>query len=911
MEEVPVNRNLRLAALLPLFLPLAEVSAAYYPDASDRDQCLLRGGEYVSEVRVSPRRVDGPDGPWYQTVEIVRCTLEVALSGPGHLGICLDSEIAESQQQFGLIDGRDKADTRYLGASYTGGVCVHRDRQGRIYWNDGPSAPDWLGDKYRRIFWDAGVNHDNCYHHNPATYARGRQQCDDAFLVDMAALCAAHDPSGTCGAMATHFYEAVRLCGDSPPTSPVDLLPDCGTYAWSRVNTHVDYRDTDPPLADLYKRFVSSLPTAVADIAQRPGLNPELPAILDYYADRYALCGTDTECRSAQYSRLYRNLFYYLDLVTGEASYNRTTDTWAFPVASALVQGKVACTVTDIFGHTGYVSYGWPPGMFRIGHIQGVTPSNGFSYVRLPLWGVGSMLGGCYPVGDISAWWDPGDAGFWLGEYLARLGTVKASGLWPPTVAELPDDLLTGLRPLSAGAGTTCAVRSDDGVGCWGSDAWGKATPPPGTYKAGFVQVSAGGTHTCGLHRDGTLACWGNNGYGQSTPPPGLFAQVSAGSMHTCAVRTDWSLACWGDNAFGQSTPPAGAFLRVGAGDRHSCGLRTDGRLVCWGSDYYGQTAAPAGTFVQLSSGHDHACALRGDGTLACWGSNAFGERVPPGGAFVQVSAGVFLTCAVRSDGRLACWGNNNYGQSTPPAGTFTQVSAGQHHACGLRVDGTLACWGRNSYGEAPPPLTVTSDGLPEGVEGQPYGQALGASGGLSPYRFTGPRGEPPLGLSVSEPGVLSGTPSAAGTFPLTVRVTDAGAIPLSGERTFSVTVLPDGDGDGATDGSDNCTGAANPDQADDDRDGLGNACDNCTLKANATQLDSDGDGYGNACDPDLNNSGLVTAADYLLLRSKLNSQDPAADLNGDRAVTAADFLVLRSYLSRPPGPSAVASPVP
>jgi hypothetical protein len=66
---------------------------------------------------------------------------------------------------------------------------------------------------------------------------------------------------------------------------------------------------------------------------------------------------------------------------------------------------------------------------------------------------------------------------------------------------------------------------------------------------------------------------------------------------------------------------------------------------------------------------------------------------------------------------------------------------------------------------------------------------------------------------------------------------------------TFSVTMFPDGDGDGAKDASDNCPGPANPDQAD-DGDQVGNACDNCTVEANASQLDSDGDGYGNACDP-------------------------------------------------------------
>ncbi|MCP4710464.1 MAG: choice-of-anchor D domain-containing protein, partial [Planctomycetes bacterium] len=62
-------------------------------------------------------------------------------------------------------------------------------------------------------------------------------------------------------------------------------------------------------------------------------------------------------------------------------------------------------------------------------------------------------------------------------------------------------------------------------------------------------------------------------------------------------------------------------------------------------------------------------------------------------------------------------------------------------------------------------------------------------------------------------------------------------------------TVLPDTDGDGVLDGSDNCPLVANPGQEDDDTDGLGNVCDNCPLAANPGQDDDDGDGLGNVCD--------------------------------------------------------------
>lgn len=66
---------------------------------------------------------------------------------------------------------------------------------------------------------------------------------------------------------------------------------------------------------------------------------------------------------------------------------------------------------------------------------------------------------------------------------------------------------------------------------------------------------------------------------------------------------------------------------------------------------------------------------------------------------------------------------------------------------------------------------------------------------------------------------------------------------------TIHVT-LPDGDGDGTPDPTDNCPALANPDQADGDGDGDGDVCDNCPSVPDASQLDEDGDGIGSVCDP-------------------------------------------------------------
>ena len=52
----------------------------------------------------------------------------------------------------------------------------------------------------------------------------------------------------------------------------------------------------------------------------------------------------------------------------------------------------------------------------------------------------------------------------------------------------------------------------------------------------------------------------------------------------------------------------------------------------------------------------------------------------------------------------------------------------------------------------------------------------------------------------------------------------------------------------------------ANP--TDTDRDGIADQCDNCPTVANADQTDTDLDGIGDACDPDIDNDGILNAAD-------------------------------------------------
>jgi hypothetical protein len=95
----------------------------------------------------------------------------------------------------------------------------------------------------------------------------------------------------------------------------------------------------------------------------------------------------------------------------------------------------------------------------------------------------------------------------------------------------------------------------------------------------------------------------------------------------------------------------------------------------------------------------------------------------------------------------------------------------------------------------------------------------------------------------------------------------------------------------------------------DGDGDGVPDASDNCSLVANASQCDSDADGYGNRCDGDFNQNLVTNAQDYVLLRAQLGEPSPApayneADLNCNGVVNAQDYVMFRSLLGTPPGPS-------
>ena len=212
---------------------------AQMPEQRLRDKCTQSGGTLIDTLTVGP------------------CT-------GGRVHLTPSGELAEQDQDC---------------ASGTGGAyglqCVQTDAQGLLYWQDGPSVPNWLQavgpsisekfDPARWTFvaWDAAVNHDYCYHHNGSTYGYGKADCDQQFFADLSALCASDtykDQSWftreNCRVNAAAMFAAVQVAGDAP---------------WNIMDSHVQYPDyaplwktlgldadvSDPVIKELADRFTS------------------------------------------------------------------------------------------------------------------------------------------------------------------------------------------------------------------------------------------------------------------------------------------------------------------------------------------------------------------------------------------------------------------------------------------------------------------------------------------------------------------------------------------------------------------------------------------------------------------------------------------------------------------------------
>jgi large repetitive protein len=85
--------------------------------------------------------------------------------------------------------------------------------------------------------------------------------------------------------------------------------------------------------------------------------------------------------------------------------------------------------------------------------------------------------------------------------------------------------------------------------------------------------------------------------------------------------------------------------------------------------------------------------------------------------------------------------------------------------------------------------LTLTSPA--SGTVGTPYTGTIGVTGGTPPYSCSLIQGSLPAGLNLGTTCIITGTPTGAGSFPVTVKATDGSSPPKTSTQRVTVTIAP------------------------------------------------------------------------------------------------------------------------
>lgn len=345
-------------------------------------------------------------------------------------------------------------------------------------------------------------------------------------------------------------------------------------------------------------------------------------------------------------------------------------------------------------------------------------------------------------------------------EYDAVNNAWKALNVTAP--AAISEPTTAPYAVLARGENYGCAIKSDNTLWCWGSNANGRlgdgttttrttpvhiTLPDPGT----ITHVSCGRDHTCAsvAGTNGGVFCWGNNNYGQlgngtttSSLVPARVAGISAadvvdglatGQMFSCAV-VNKGARCWGYNYHGNlgdgtKTTRKTPVQVYGLGDQSgvtaivagaaSTQAIVNGGVLSWGSNDYSAYLGSG-----LAGTHPGLC-------TTTYAPTYTEDCVKPVAAIGLETGVTALTrgggngFAIK-DGALYAWGTKQLllglGASTPTGcitinGAFvctqavpvpdlssgvTAITAGasmSDHACAI-ANGYTYCWGTNGSGE-------------------------------------------------------------------------------------------------------------------------------------------------------------------------------------------------------------------